>query len=786
MSKAGKAARKPSFGQRLGEWVVRWRWLVILASLAATVGIAAGAQRLTFDNNYRVFFSKENPELKAFEAMQRIYSKTDNILFVVVPKSGKVFEPKILNAIEKLTKAAWKIPFSRRVDSITNYQYSRAIGDDLIVTDLIKKALSLTDAEIQSRRRDALSEPALKGRLLRTKSDVTGVSVTLQLPDNSPVALTQAVTAARKLARRIEAETPGLTIRMTGTAMLGNAFAESSIEDGMTLVPLMFAVLLLVIGIMLRSITGIIGVVMIIGMSVATAMGVAGYMGIALTPPSAAAPTIIMTLAVADSIHFLVTMFHEMRHGMAKRAAAIESMRINFQPIVLTSVTTAIGFLSMNSSDAPPFRDLGNITSIGVMAALLFSLLFLPALMAVLPVRVRPRDESRTTAMDRLANLVIARRRTMLYGMSALIVVLFAFIPRIDLNDQFVKYFDSRVQFRIDTDFSMANLTGIYQIEYSIPSGSSAGINEPSYLSNLSKFSEWLRSQPEVVHTSTLTDTMRRLNRNMHGDDKAWYKLPAERKLAAQYLLLYEMSLPFGLDLNDQINVDKSATRVVATLRDMSSSDMRDFEKRSNNWIAANLPANMKAKASGAGLMFSHISQRNINSMLGGTLIALVLISGILVVAFRDLRIGLISLIPNLVPAGMGFGVWAIIVGEVGMSVAVVVAMTLGIVVDDTIHFLSKYLRARRERGASPEEAVRYAFATVGKALVVTTLVLMAGFIVLAGSSFAINSNMGLLTALTIAIALMVDFLFLPPLLMKLEEKKHAASIAAPAEASGS
>ena len=194
----------------------------------------------------------------------------------------------------------------------------------------------------------------------------------------------------------------------------------------------------------------------------------------------------------------------------------------------------------------------------------------------------------------------------------------------------------------------------------------------------------------------------------------------------------------------------------------------------------------MKSKASGASLMFSHISQRNINSMLGGTLIALVLISGILIVAFRNVRIGLISLVPNLVPAGMGFGVWAIIVGQVGMSVAVVVAMTLGIVVDDTIHFLSKYLRARRERGASPEEAVRYAFATVGKALAVMTLVLVAGFLVLAGSSFALNANMGLLTAITIAIALMVDFLFLPPLLMKLEEKKYAASIAAPVKATGS
>jgi len=442
--------------------------------------------------------------------------------------------------------------------------------------------------------------------------------------------------------------------------------------------------------------------------------------------------------------------------------------------------------LSLNFSDAPPFRDLGNISAAGAVFAWILSITLLPALVAILPIKARDGLMRQSQVMERFGEFTIRWRRVLLPSMIVAIAGFTALLPQFTFDDRFVKYFDERMEFRVASDWAADNLTGIYQIEFSVPAGSSAGINEPKYLRNLSKFSEWLRAQPEVLHTSTLTDTMKRLSRNMHGDDKAWYKLPAERKLAAQYLLLYEMSLPFGLDLNDQINVDKSATRVIATLQDMSAGKMRAFEKRANDWISGNLPANMKSKASGAGLMFAHISGRNINSMLSGTLIALVLISGILIVAFRNWRIGLISLIPNLVPAGMGFGLWAIIVGEVGMSVAVVAAMTLGIVVDDTIHFLSKYLRARRERGASPEEAVRYAFATVGKALTVMTLVLMAGFFVLAGSSFAVNANMGLLTALTIGIALMVDFLFLPPLLMKLEEKKHAATLAKPVEATGS
>jgi len=180
----------------------------------------------------------------------------------------------------------------------------------------------------------------------------------------------------------------------------------------------------------------------------------------------------------------------------------------------------------------------------------------------------------------------------------------------------------------------------------------------------------------------------------------------------------------------------------------------------------------MHTDSASTTLMFAHIGRTNIISMLIGTTIALVIISGILIVAFRSVKIGLISLVPNLVPAAMAFGAWGLMVGEVGLALSVVTGMTLGIIVDDTVHFLSKYLRARNERGNNPSDAVRYAFSTVGTALWVTSLVLIAGFAMLTFSSFKLNSGMGLLTAITIAIALIIDFLLLPPLLIKIENQK--------------
>jgi hypothetical protein len=340
------------------------------------------------------------------------------------------------------------------------------------------------------------------------------------------------------------------------------------------------------------------------------------------------------------------------------------------------------------------------------------------------------------------------------------------------LNDNFVEYFSDRIEFRRDADFASQNLGGLFLIDYSLQSGQQGGISDPDFQQRLEDFANWFRAQPEVIHVNVITDTFKRLNKSMHGDDPDWYRLPAERELAAQYLLLYEMSLPYGLDLNNQINIDKSATRMTVMLYNMTTSSVLDLEQRARQWLQDNVPPSMRNEAASPTIMFSHIGARNIKSMLLGTTIALVLISIILVFALRSPRIGLLSLVPNLIPAALAFGVWGLVVGQVGLALSVVTGMTLGIVVDDTVHFLSKYLRARREKGLNAEDAVRYAFSTVGLALLVTSIVLIAGFMVLTFSAFALNSNMAFMTAVTILFAIVADFLLLPPILMALDNKE--------------
>ena len=753
------------------EWLIRWRYLILIATVVLVVAAAGGLRFITFKTDYRVFFSADNPQLKAFEELQDTYTKTDNVMFVLAPKDGQVFSRETLASVADLTEASWQIPYSLRVDSITNYQHTSAEGDDLIVADLAADPQQLDTDGFQAIRDIALNEPLLVNRLISENGQVTAVNVTIQLPDEGTGKEVPEITAfARDLVKKLETGNPNMDVYLTGMVIMNNSFPEVSIHDQQTLIPIMFGVVLLTLVLLLHSFTAMLATFIVIIFSIITAMGLAGWMGIALTPPSASSPTIILTLAVADCVHVLVTLLHGMRHGLEKNAAVIDSLRVNIQPVFLTSLTTIIGFLSMNFSDAPPFRDLGNIVAMGVAAAFVFSVTFLPALVSILPVRVKPGVERNTRFVDLFADFVISYRNYLFWGMGVLVLTLVSFLPRNELNDEFIKYFDETVSFRTDTEFATENITGIYTIEYSLSEGNSGGINEPAFLQDVERFAQWFRQQPHVLHVNSLTDIMKRLNKNMHGDDPEYYRLPGERNLAAQYLLLYEMSLPYGLDLNNQIDISKSATRLTVSLETVSSNELLSIEAQAQQWLHDNAPY-MKSNGASPSVMFAYIGQRNIHSMLTGTSVALVLISLVLIFALRSLKIGLISLVPNIAPAAMGFGLWGLLYGQVGLGLSIVAGLTLGIVVDDTVHFLSKYLRARREQGLSSEDAVRYAFHTVGIALLVTTLVLVAGFMVLTQSAFKLNSDMGLLTAITIALALAADFFFLPPLLMKLDKK---------------
>ena len=378
--------------------------------------------------------------------------------------------------------------------------------------------------------------------------------------------------------------------------------------------------------------------------------------------------------------------------------------------------------------------------------------------------------------MNLLADSVLRYRRAIVWSWLVIVAAMSLAIPRNELNDVLVHFFDESVEFRQDTDFMDEHLSGNTLLEYSLQAPVEGGVTDPRFLSDVADFAAWYREQPAVRHVAVITDTFRQLNQSMHGNDPAAYRIPESKELAAQYLVLYELSLPQGLNVNNQIDRSRSATRVTISAETLSSRELLELNAHAEAWLRENASHVGGVNSTGPAALFAYIGQRNIRAMMVGTMVVLLAISAILLFALRSLRLGLVSIAPNLVPAVLGFGVWGLTVGQVGLSLSVVVAMTVGIVVDDTVHFLSKYRRARREYGQGHEDAVRYAFDTAGEAMVTTTVVLVAGFLILLFSPFVPTAQVGVLTAMIIGFALIADLTLLPALLTAVDRPSAGPS----------
>ena len=762
---------RTSFIGRLADLVVKNRIRVAILTLVAAFAVFAGIPNLKLDTDGRVFMADDNPDKILLDRFEQEFAKDDNLAIIVKPADGNVFTPRTLGAVGDLTEELWNLPYVRLVNSITRFQNTYADGDMMVVEDLVPDPQTVTPEEAAAARDTALDRIEIINSLISADGSATAISVIFRLPGIDLVSEIPNINAeAEPLLTRYRADYPEIEFKASGSVAISQAFATASQKDGETLTPSMLVAMLLVVGILLRSVTGALLILVLATLSALVSLGALGWTRIPINSATAVAPLMVITLAVASSVHILSSVRQTMQQTSDRTEWARRALADHGLGITVAIFTTAIGFLSLNFSISPPFRQLGNMVAAGMVGVWIFTIFLLPGLICWLPMRQVKKAASVDRFMAWLGEFVIRNQRRLLLGIPLVILGFAAGISQIKLEDDFLRYFDERFETRRATDLYEANLGGLNVLEYSVDTGVESGINSVAYLESLDAFASFLRDQPEVSHIRILSDTIKRLNMNMNGDDPSFYRIPETDEEASQYLFLYELSLGYGMDLTDQINVDRSSTRVSAFVPFATTTQLLELDDKVQAWFASNAPE-LANPVTGQTHVYTMISARDVPSMLQGTTLALIFISFVIFLVLRNLKLGLVSLVPNLVPAAMGFGLWGYMVGNVTLAVSIVVAMTLGIVVDDTVHFILKYANARK-RGESAEDSVRYAFKSVGMALTVTSLGLVIGFAILGQSGFAVNRDMARLTAITLSFALFVDFLFLPPLLIFLDRMK--------------
>ncbi len=746
--------------------LIRLRWPLLVASCLICVSLGQFFVGTPPDNHYRSFVEPGDLYRQRLDTVEQTFAARDNVFIALRPGRGDLFEPGALRALAELTELAWRLPYARRVESLANFPLISAQGDLIGVEDLLGAPASWTAASLAGRRQQALAEPALLGRLLAADAGTAGVNVSVVMPDaDFGPGVPRLDRAVRELLAGLERKYPDVAFHYGGVLSISAAFFEVSYQSFALLIPLAFAALTLVLWLALRNLRATVAILGVAALSTMAAMGLAVQLGYPITPTLTAAPLIILSLAVADGVHLLAPALRRMAQGSAWIPALRASLRVNARPVVLTSLTTMLGLLGLNFSTAPPLRHLGNTAALGVLLALGLTLVLLP--LAVPRRMARPAPRQPAGLWVWLAGLP---PRTVLFVCGGLVLLAMSGLPRNELRDNPVEYFDESTRLRQDAEFIDRHLGSLNFVDFVVDSGRDQGIVDPVLMATVEALQNWLLAQPEVTGAYSVVDVLKRINQTLH-PASARYRLPGSAGEIAQYLLLYELSLDYGQDLNDQLDLAKSRLRLTVGLRNLSSVELVAFERRALDWMAGQAAA-VDIAASGPALMFAHMSLSNTRSLLFGTFVSLACISLVLLLYFGSPRIGFISLIPNLLPSLMALGIWGYALGSVSFSLSIVAVMTFGIVVDDTNHCLHRY-QHRRRRGDAAEAAVATTLRDIGPALLTTSATILAGLLVMGLSDFEVNAQLGQLGALTVALALALDLLLLPALLKIFDRRPY-------------
>ena len=735
-------------------------WLTLFTILI--VALAAGIPRLELSSDSRAFFGKSNQEFRDILALDETYTQTNSLLLMVAPPEGTAFAPQSLQALREMTEDAWQFPYILRADSPANHMHSFSEGDEVFVEPLLEEEGDITQEAADRFRRLALASEALRNTLLSETGDTYGIAVHLVLPDNTPEYRAEVEDFLAELRSDWAGRYPGWDVAAVG-GLLGNSLlARVAIDDVRYLVPLALLSAIVLFALALGSLSAIGALVLVLLSATVGTFGFAGWTNVALTAGTAISPMAVLVLVSTSCIHVMVG---------AVRAAEIpgqahplrKSVRDNLAPVTVSHLTTALGFLCLNFAPSPPLAAMGNIVAFGLVIGLLSVFVLLPALMS-------QRTPARpgwlmlgSTTMRGCAHWVLRHSRLWigLFAAGAAIAVIGLF--RIGYDDHVLRYFDTRYQLRQDSETIQQRLTGLDSLQFSFEAPAGASVFDPAFLRSVDRFATWLEAQPDVVAVNALPELLKDINRSMNGEDPEAYSIADSQEANAQLLMFYELSLPLGMDLTTSMDMARTKTLVSATLRAPHSDITRAVARDAEAWLAENEPQ-IATRAAGLAIAFARVSERNNAQMIYGFLTALALISVTLMITLRSARFGLLSLVPNLVPALLAFGLWGMTMRDVNLGSTVVTTMTFGIVVDDTVHFLMHFLR-HRTRGETIPAAIESTFAVVGSSILLTSVAMVAGFAIMALSGFSINQHIGMLTATVIVFALLCDLLLLPALL---------------------
>jgi predicted RND superfamily exporter protein len=761
-------------------------WLTLAISFVTMAALSMGLGKMTVNFTHTAFFRDTDPARQRFEAFERQFGNDDAVIVVVHSPSG-IFDKESTELMRKLTERMWRVPEVIRVDSLTNFQWVHAEGDEIEIEPLLPREGDLSPQLLEERKQIALKHEVLPDYLISKDAKTAVIYAKLkpgiEHPPDAPLitAETEKVVADLKGGDHV--------FHLTGGPIVNNAFKDSSQKDLSVLVPALLGMVALLLAFTFRRVGGVVMPFLVIFTTVIAAFSFSGWLGLEMSTVTFSLPQVLIAVSVAESVHLLVGFYRARKASRSRREAAQYTLQKNFMATLLTSSTTAIGFYSFISANLPPIEYFGILAGLGTTYTWLMTYGVVGPLMVVWPGK-EPTTGADTIEDDLTQSTPFTRgyigfidryRWAVIVLFIGLVSMSYWLSLKNVVNSNPYEYFREGLPVRTAQEFVLDNLGGVAQLELVVNAGKEDGIKEPEFLRKVEELEKRIVHIPGMNRTISIVDILRQMNRALNGGNQADYKLPATKEGVAQELLLYTMGLPQGMDVNDRMTVKNDALRitVVSTITD-SNSAVAAAEQVER--IGKEL--GIDVKATGKMLLYQGMNSHVVDSFLNSLGSALLLIGFIMVVSFRSLKLGLISMVPNIVPLVFGGAVLYFISGTLDIGTVLVASVSLGIAVDDTIHILTHFNK-HREDGMTTRESLERLMAHSGPAMLSTTVILVTGFLTLAFGDFIPNVYFGLLTAIILALGLATDFVLLPAILMTAMRDKVPASTPAFAKVAG-
>lgn len=720
------------------------------------------------DFSAQAWLSDDDPYIERLNEFENLFGNDERLIVLVELKQERtIFEPDIIQTLSELTEQMWMVPEVVRVESLTNFHWSYAQGDELVTEPFIPEEEQENADFLKVREKDALEHRVIPGVFFSKDLKSAILYGRISYNPDKPSDFAKIYEGAKKLISPYEND-ERFKLHLLGEPVLSQTFQSTSFRDLGTMLPFLFLLIIIYLAYSFRSVIGVIIPLTIIVTSIGFTLGLIGMLGIKANSLTFVLPSILMAIAIADSVHLLTTFFDQHLKGVIIKDAALKSLEKNLYPIFLTSISTAIGFASLVSSDIVPVSDLGLLAASGTMSAMLFSyFLVIPILMMFMSrqkgtkTSINQRMLKRETVRSYISWVDSHKLKILLtFGLIAVVSTTIGLMNTIDSNP--FSYFKSSDPLSKANVYTLEHYGGVGGPEILINSGEKEGIKNPEFLKKVDSFQTWLVEKPYINSVMSVVNILKEMNQALYQGDIQEYKINDQQDVIAQELFLYTLGLPQGMDINNQVDLEQKNLRLSMLWEVQNSAESLEKIKEIEDEA---LERGLDVLVTGKAILFQRMNNYVVNTFFTSISMALILITIILIFVFKSVKVGLLSLIPNFVPVVFGAALLTVLKIPIDIGCAIVASVTLGIAVDDTIHYLAHYNKLVSQ-GMDKFEALVDVMATTGLALIITSIILVSCFGIFIFANLMPNVHFGVLCSFVISMALVCDLLILPAMIL--------------------